>query len=40
MDHLTNRNGTYHLRMRVPKRFHGIEPRRIIKLTLRTDSLE
>ncbi|MGR3646838.1 MAG: DUF6538 domain-containing protein, partial [Shimia sp.] len=33
------RGGTYHIRRRVPIRFAAIEPRRIVWLSLKTDSL-
>lgn len=38
MAHYEKRGSTYHFRMRVPDRFAGVEERKIIKASLRTDS--
>lgn len=35
---ITKRNGTWHLRMRVPRRYVGVEARMEIHRSLRTDS--
>ena len=35
---ITKRNGTWHLRMRVPRRYAGVEVRAEIHRSLRTDS--
>lgn len=40
MAHLTKRGTVWHFRMRVPRRFFPVEHRRVIKITLRTDSKE
>ncbi|MFG6552464.1 DUF6538 domain-containing protein [Sulfitobacter sp. 1A16808] len=35
---IQNRNGTFYLRRRVPRRYRGVEPREVVLLSLRTDS--
>ena len=36
--HIQKRGNTWHFRMRVPERFRDVEPRAVVKATLRTDS--
>ena len=35
---IIRRGSTFHLVQRVPKRFHGVEPRRVMTISLHTDS--